>query len=216
MIEDDPDITTLLVNFLRRHEMEVDAYDTPSAGMAALERDRYNLIILDLSLPELDGLEVCRNIRAIRDTPIIVSSARSDIDDKLVALEYGADDYLPKPYEPIELIARIKSVMRRYRPAQEALQREFELFEADEIIRFRGETLELTPAEYGVLRLMILEPQKVLGRDFLANNAEAIGWNSSPRTVDVVVSRLRQKIEADPKEPVYIKSVRGRGYLFNG
>ena len=216
MVEDDPDITTLLTNYLKLHEMEVDALPTPDAALNALNTEHYDLIILDLTLPQMDGLVLCRMIREKVDTPIIISSARTDINDKIVALDYGADDYLPKPYEPRELIARIKSVMRRYRPVQESTPSDFELLEQRQLIRFKGKVLELTPAEYEILSLLILHAGRILDRDFLANNAPSISWDSSPRTVDVIISRLRQKVEEKPKYPLYIKSLRGRGYRFDG
>lgn len=216
MIEDDPDITVLLVNYLKLQHMDVDAFDLPEPALDALNNEHYDLIILDLTLPELDGLVLCRMIREKVDTPIIISSARSDIGDKIEALDYGADDYLPKPYEPRELIARIKSVMRRYRPSNEPVPSDFELLEGRQRIRFKGRDLDLTPAEYEVLSLLIRNAGRILSRDFLANNAASISWESSSRTVDVIISRLRQKVEEKPRFPVYIKSLRGRGYRFDG
>lgn len=216
MVEDDPDITTLLVNFLKPYGIAVNAVATPSAGLNLLENDHFDLILLDLTLPQMDGLELCKKIRAQTDIPIIISSARSDISDKVVALEYGADDYLPKPYEPRELIARIKSVLRRYRPNITRKKIPFELLEAEQAILQDGAPLSLTRAEYEILALFILHPNQTLSRDFLANNAEAISWESSVRTIDVIISRLRQKIEKDPKTPRYIHSVRGSGYRFSG
>ena len=215
MIEDDPDITTLLVNYLKWNQMSVHAVVSPSEALKSLENDHFDLIILDLTLPEIDGLQLCRMIREKVDTPIIISSARSDIDDKLVALEYGADDYLPKPYEPRELIARIKSIMRRYRPSLEVSPSRIELFESRREISFKGERLELTPAEYEVFRLLIVNAGRILERDFIVNNAPSISGESSTRTVDVIISRLRQKIEENPKHPIFIKSIRSRGYRFD-
>ncbi len=216
MIEDDPDITLLLVNYLKLQHMEVDAFETPEPALDALNNAHYDLIILDLSLPDIDGLVLCRMIRERVDTPIIISSARSDISDKIDALEYGADDYLPKPYEPRELIARIKSVMRRYRPSDEAMPSDFELVEGRQQIRFKGKFLDLTPAEFEVLSLLIRNVGRILSREFLANNAASISGESSSRTVDVIISRLRQKVEEKPRFPIYIKSLRGRGYRFDG
>lgn len=216
MIEDDPDITTLLVNYLKLYQIDVHAVASPAAAITTLGIDHYDLIILDLTLPEMDGLQLCRMIREKIDTPIIISSARSDIDDKLVALEYGADDYLPKPYEPRELIARIKSVMRRYRPSHKIALSDFELFEQSREIHCKGVSLELTPAEYEVFSLLILHAGKILSRDFLANNSPSISLDTSLRTVDVIISRLRQKVEENPKLPLFIKSVRSRGYRFDG
>jgi two-component system, OmpR family, response regulator len=179
MIEDDPDITLLLVNYLKLQEMTVDAFETPQPGLEALNNAHYDLIILDLSLPDIDGLVLCRMIREKVDTPIIISSARSDIGDKIEALDYGADDYLPKPYEPRELIARIRSVMRRYRPSEEAIPSDFKLIEGRQQIRFKEQILDLTPAEYEILSLLIRNSGRILSREFLTHNAASISGESS-------------------------------------
>jgi two-component system OmpR family response regulator len=212
MVEDDPDITTLLVHYLTHHGIAVDAVSTPSAGLGLLEKNPYELVILDLTLPQMDGLELCKEIRSRTGIPILISSARSDINDKVVALEYGADDYLPKPYEPDELIARIKSVLRRCRIAPEKGNAPLTLCEAEQTIRHNNAPLSLTRAEYELLSLLILHPNQTLSRDFLLGNAQSIGWESSVRTVDVIISRIRHKIEPDPKNPRHIHSVRGSGY----
>lgn len=212
MVEDDPDITTLLVHYLKDNGIAVDAVQTPSDGLELLEKNPYSLVILDLTLPQMDGLELCRKIRARSDIPILISSARSDINDKVIALEYGADDYLPKPYEPDELIARIKSVLRRYRPAQPTNAKPLELNRGEQTIRYNNVPLSLTRAEYEVLSLLLLNPNQTLTRDFLLTHTESIGWESSARTIDVIISRIRQKIETDPRNPRYIHSVRGSGY----
>ncbi|TDA68238.1 response regulator transcription factor [Sulfuricurvum sp. IAE1] len=216
MIEDDPDITTLLVNFLKSYGIALTALPTPAEGLELLSRERFDFIILDLTLPQMDGLEVCRAIRTITDVPIIISSARSDIRDKVVALGYGADDYLPKPYEPRELIARIKSVLRRYRPQRVNEAKRFSLNRDEQSILFNGAPLSLTRAEYEILALFIDHPNQTLSRDFLSGHSASISQESSVRTVDVIISRLRQKIEQDPKTPRHIHSVRGSGYRFSG
>jgi len=216
MIEDDPDITTLLVNFLKSYGIALTALPTPAEGLELLSRERFDFIILDLTLPQMDGLEVCRAIRTITDVPIIISSARSDIRDKVVALGYGADDYLPKPYEPRELIARIKSVLRRYRPQRANEAKRFSLNRDEQSILFNDAPLSLTRAEYEILALFIDHPNQTLSRDFLSGHSASISQESSVRTVDVIISRLRQKIEQDPKTPRHIHSVRGSGYRFSG
>ncbi len=215
MVEDDPDITTLLVNYLKKFGIAVDAVAFPSAGLERLRERRYDLVILDLTLPQIDGLELCKAIRGRTDIPILISSARSDINDKVVALKYGADDYLPKPYEPDELIARIKSVLRRCRVDSSANHKPLMLNEAEQTIVCNGIPLFLTRGEYEVLSLLIRHPNQTLGRDFLLNNTRSIGWDSSARTVDVIISRLRKKIEPDLKNPRFIHSVRGSGYRLN-
>jgi len=216
MVEDDPDITTLLVNYLKQYDIVLHAVATPSEGLALLSQEEFNLILLDLTLPEMDGLELCKAIRTHTDIPIVISSARSDIDDKLIALEYGADDYLPKPYEPRELIARIKSVLRRYRPTSPKKNSPFVLNQKEQTILHDGTELSLTRAEYEILSLFILHPNQTLSRDFLLTHSESISWESTERTIDVLISRLRHKIEKDPKHPRHIHSIRGSGYRFSG
>lgn len=215
MVEDDPDITTLLVNYLKKFGMAVRAVSTPSAGLDLLASDSFDLIILDLTLPQMDGLELCKQMRAQTNIPIIISSARSDINDKVVGLEYGADDYLPKPYEPSELIARIKSVVRRYHPELKKKNSLFVLKETEHIILHDNTPLSLTHAEYELLVLFIKHPNQTLSRDFFINHSKAISSGSSARTIDVIISRLRYKIEKDPKNPRHIHSVRGSGYRFS-
>lgn len=214
MIEDDLDISSLLARYLSQYGMKVQSVETPKAALNALELDHYDLIILDLTLPQMDGLELCKIIRKDYDTPIIISSARGDLTDKIIGLEYGADDYLPKPYEPRELVARVQSILRRYRPTLQPKSSDFELDESKMQIKHKGELLDLTTAEYEILRLFLLNPTTVLSRDYLANNAESISWESSERTIDVIISRIRHKIGDNPKQPRYIKSIRGAGYKF--
>jgi len=215
MVEDDPDITTLLVNYLKRYDIVVTAVSTPSAGLTLLDTNDFNLVILDLTLPQMDGLELCKHIRTKTDIPIIISSARSDINDKVIGLHYGADDYLPKPYEPKELIARIKSVLRRYRPTVAKKEKLFVLNQGEQLILHNSIPLSLTRAEYEILSLFLLNPNQTLSRDFLSNNACAISDESSVRTIDVIIRRLRQKIEKDQKNPRHIHSIRGSGYRFS-
>jgi two-component system OmpR family response regulator len=157
---------------------------------------------------------VCRRIREKNDIPIIISSARHDLADKVVALEYGADDYLPKPYEPRELVARIQSHIRRYAGVMTKHSSRFTIDSERMRIAKDGRILELTLAEYELLSLLIKNAQKVISRDFIANNVNAISWESSDRSIDVLMSRIRHKIEDDPKKPLFIRSIRGIGYKF--
>ncbi len=216
MVEDDPDITTLLVNYLKKYGIIVTAASTPSAGLALLDSNDFNLVILDLTLPQMDGLELCKQIRSKTNIPIIISSARSDINDKVIGLQYGADDYLPKPYEPKELIARIKSVLRRYHPKEAKKKALFELRQSEQIILHNNVPLSLTRAEYDILALFLLNSNQTLSRDFLSNNSDVISDESTGRSIDVIIRRLRQKIETDPRNPRYIHSIRGSGYQFTG
>lgn len=216
MIEDDEEITELLREYLSQYGMSVRGFAKPSLALNSLEIDSYDLIILDLSLPEMDGLELCRVIREKFDTPLIISSARGDLSDKVTGLELGADDYLPKPYEPRELVARIKSLLRRYKKSFIESQSDFRVDE-DKMQIFKDDNLlELTLAEYEILKLLIEKRDLVISREFIANNVNSINWDSSDKSINVIISRVRQKIGDNPKNPKYIKSIRGVGYKFVG
>ncbi|MCX7738803.1 MAG: response regulator transcription factor [Hydrogenothermaceae bacterium] len=219
MIEDDRELADLLVLYLSKFNMSVKNFEIPSKALEELERDpkQFDLVILDLSLPEIDGIEVCKKIAREYDIPIIISSARSDDTDKIIALEIGADDYLAKPYNPRELVARIQAVLRRRRekPRSKVITcGKIELDEEGYTVKKAGKILNLTSAEFEILSMLIKNRGRVLSRDYILDNTVNIGYDSIDRTVDVIVGRIRKKIEDDPKNPKYIISVRGIGYKF--
>lgn len=217
MIEDDVELAEILCNFLKRYNITVTNYDDPYLGISALSLAKYDLLILDLSLPGMDGLEICKEVRSKSDIPIIISSARSDLEDKIVGLELGADDYLPKPYEPKELYARIISVLRRYKKSntssgEETSSLALVLKEESHTILFQGTPLTLTPAEYDVLTHLIKKNNCVVSRTELLNNALSLNEENESRSLDVLISRIRTKLGESSKEPKLIHSVRGIGY----
>ncbi len=220
MIEDDAELAEILTEYLSQFDMEVTNIEDPFLGLSTLNTQKFDLVILDLTLPGLDGLEVCSDIRKWHDIPIIISSARHDITDKVEALERGADDYLPKPYNPRELEARIRSLLRRKNNEFASAERlakkskDLEVDEKQQLIRFKGEELHLTKAEYGILKYLIKKEGGVVSREELIYNVEAISEESSNKSIDVIVGRIRQKLGETPKNPVYIHSVRGVGYKF--
>jgi len=220
MIEDDRELAEILTEYLAGFNIKVTNYEVPELGLSALRFRDFKLVILDLSLPDMDGLEVCRIITAGYKIPVIISSARSDLSDKVACLQMGADDYMPKPYDPRELAARIQSVLRRYHTKKEdASEEEKSDFLLDEDmmqILFKGSALKLTPAEYGILKHFITKKKHVISREDIINNVEVINYESSFKSIDVIIGRLRQKIEEDPKNAQYIISVRGVGYKFLG
>jgi two-component system OmpR family response regulator len=216
MIEDDTELASVIAKFLKKYDIFVTNKETPLEGIEELKSGDYALLILDLTLPELDGLEVVLKIREFSSIPIIISSARDDIVDKVLGLERGADDYLPKPYNPRELVARIKSLLRREQKS--AKEDKKNLFEVDEdalAIRFKGEVLNLTPAEYDILRRLIKYKNRVVSRLDFIYESDFISDDASEKNIDVMVSRIRSKIaEIDP-DTNYIKSSRGVGYTLN-
>ncbi len=218
MVEDDPEITELLEEYLARYGIELFSVRSPTVGLEKLATERYDLMLADLGLPEMDGLELCRRVKErYPQLPVIVSTARADVSDKVVAFEIGVDDYIAKPYEPRELVARIQALIKRYRRL--AASDEASFFGLDRArmrITREGEPLELTPAEYEIFALLLERRGEVVSRDFIANSVESLRWESSERSIDVIVSRLRRKIGDDPRHPRFIRSVRGVGYQYIG
>lgn len=219
MIEDDVEFAQILAEYLAKYNIEITNYDDPYSGLAAGIKD-FDLVILDLTLPGIDGLEVCKEIRAKYNIPIIISSARSDVDDKVIGLQLGADDYLPKPYDPKEMFARISSLIRRYKRSSEMSQetRDETIFRMDEkrhLIFFDEKELSLTPAEYEILEYLINHHGFAISREQLVGNCKSLKDKDS-KSLDVIIGRLRAKINDDSRSPKYIFSVRGIGYKLLG
>jgi len=215
MIEDDEELAEILSEYLQRFNIETVNVPDPFLGLSELETQPFDLVILDLSLPGMDGLEVCEQIRNKSDIPIIISSARNDLTDKIVGLEKGADDYLPKPYDPRELVARIKTILRRIgkQKCEDSKNSAELIFDKNtQMIYFRGEPLHLTAAEYGILTYLLEHANEVVSREDLIYNVDAIHEDSSLKSIDVIISRIRHKLEDNPKQPRFIRSVRGLGY----
>jgi len=216
MIEDDLELAQIITDYLSSYDIEVTNTDSPYNGLSMLNLKDYKLIILDLTLPEIDGLELIPKIREKSDIPIIISSARDDILDKVMGLERGADDYLPKPYNPRELQARIKAILKRITPAKKVDENikksDFLLKEEDMQIFFKNQLLNLTLAEFDILKLMILKNGAVIAREDFIYTSDHIEDDSSLKNIDVMVSRIRSKISKIDNSRTYIKSVRGIGY----
>jgi len=221
MIEDDTELAEILTEYLEQFDMQVTNIDDPFLGLSTLNTQKFDLVILDLTLPGLDGLEVCSDIRKRHDIPIIISSARHDITDKVEALERGADDYMPKPYDPRELEARIRSLLRREKHEFSAgsstakkVKKDIVVDEERSIIKYKDQELSLTNAEYGILKYLLKKEGGVVSREELIYNVEAISEESTNKSIDVIIGRIRQKLGEVPKDPKYIHSVRGIGYKF--
>lgn len=216
MVEDDSELSALLVEFLKRFSMEVTPFSSPEMFLTAIADKLYDLAIIDLTLPHSDGLELCLPLKN-RGIPFIISSARTDLSDKLIGIERGADDYLPKPYDPRELVARIQMVLRRVQSPKVIVTKElFRVEEEKMVIFFDDKQLDLTLAEYEILALMIKRKGCVLSRDMIADNVSSMKWESSERSIDVVISRIRKKLGDNSKSPLFIKAIKGAGYKFIG
>lgn len=215
IIEDDAELALILTNYLTKYDMEVIGAEDPYLGLSLLTQHNFDLIILDLTLPGMDGLEVIPKIREISNIPIIISSARDDITDKVIGLERGADDYMPKPYDPRELVTRIKTILRRTVAVEDKKQNKV-LFVVNRNARevlFKEKSLELTAAEYDILSMLIQHKNGSVSREQLLYESEHIDDESSIKNIDVIISRIRQKIAKFDAENIYIKPIRGVGYL---
>ncbi|OGO41943.1 MAG: DNA-binding response regulator [Chloroflexi bacterium RBG_16_58_14] len=219
VIEDDHKTVELIRLYLERDEYHVlEAFDGRS-GLELARRARPDLIILDLMLPRLDGLEVCRQLRSESAIPIIMLTARTTEDDKLMGLDLGADDYVTKPFSPRELMARVRAVLRR---AMEEKRQKTAFFSAGELqvdfirqrVMLQGEMVHLTRREFRLLEILINEPGRVYSRLDLLEEVFGYDYGGLERTVDVHIMNLRKKIEPDPEHPRYIQTIYGSGYCF--
>ena len=211
LVDDDALLGPPLAAYLQRFGMELVSADRPSAALAQLRSGRFDAAILDVMLPEMDGFALCRAIRKDSDIPIVMLTARGDVMDRVVGLELGADDYLPKPFEPRELVARLQTVLRRRRGNGQGQRLVFEGLEIDldrHLVRRQGELVELTGTEFTLLALLAREPGKVWSRDDILNQLRGHDAELYTRAVDIVVSRLRRKLE--PLD--CIKTLRNAGY----
>jgi DNA-binding response OmpR family regulator len=225
VVDDDPDLHALLGRYLSEQGFDVTAVEDGAAMDRFLATRTTDLIILDLMLPVEDGLSIAKRLRSDRDTPIIMLSARGEEVDRIVGLEVGADDYLPKPFSPRELLARIRAVLRRptapSNPESVNTQDQtfsFGPFQLDPVtqgLTRDDEKVSLTSGEYALLKIFVEHPNRVLSRDTLVDMLKGFERSPYDRSIDVRVTRLRRKIESDPSSPVYIHTVWGEGYRFS-
>lgn len=224
LVDDDDQIRQLLRDYLAGFSMSVVPAANGKEMRAAMETQVFDLIILDLMMPEEDGISICRSLRSTSDIPILMLTARGEATDRIVGLEVGADDYMVKPFEPRELVARIQTIMRRVIPGRESArgpkdQVSFmgwrlnttlrQLISPEELV------IPLSNAEFRLLNVFLDHPNRVLTRDFLLDQARGRSMELFDRSIDLLVSRLRQKIGDDPRTPRLIKTVRGEGYFFD-
>ena len=224
LIEDDQKIGDLLKEYFQKYGHEITHLQNPLKGLQTLNERSFDILILDIMMPEMDGFEVCRTIRKgdVKNSliPIIMLTARGDVTDKIVGLELGADDYLSKPFDPRELLARIQTVLRRERSSisNSAINQigDICLDHNRKSGTYLGKDLDLTSMEFDLLNLFFSNQGIVLSRDEIMNQLQGIDSDVFSRSIDIAISRLRHKLQDDSKKPKYIKTIRGKGYMFMG
>ena len=220
IIDDDTQLTELLIEFLSSYKYKVVAKHTPEKGLEHLEKKGADAIILDIMLPGMDGFQVLRKIRENSAVPVIMLTARGEVTDRIVGLELGADDYLPKPFEPRELLARIQSILRRTHSSAAIVENvQFKGLSIDknkQEVLLDDKSISLSTTEYEALLLFVEHAGETLDREFLVENLRGISWQSYDRSVDVLVSRLRGKLGETPNKTRFIKTIHGVGYKFIG
>jgi len=217
LIEDDPRLAGMVSEYLGEAGFRVSIVGEGRAGLARLTQEPYDALILDLMLPDMDGLEVCRQLRAKSDTPVLMLTARGDTMDRVVGLEVGADDYLPKPFEPRELLARLRAILRRRQSGASTTTLRFGRLEIDRdarIVRVDGAPRSVTGHQFTLLMALADKAGRVLSRESLMDLVRGEALEAFDRSIDVHVSRIRAAIEDDPKKPRRILTVRGAGYVF--
>lgn len=233
LVDDDEKLGSLLSEYFQQFELEVTHSLAPSAAFNALSSHSYDLIVLDVMLPEIDGFDVCKKIRNTpshyQNTPIIMLTARGEVTDRIIGLELGADDYLPKPFEPRELVARIHNILRRHNDKNDdpgmpgAIKKTRQLkssnIEIDlikEQVLLENTLIDLTTMEFSLLILLMNKANTAFSRDEIMNSLRGIDADLYSRAVDTLVSRLRHKLGDTQKTPRFIKTVWGKGYCFIG
>jgi len=217
LIDDDARLAAMVSEYLGAAGYRVTTAASGASGLERLGAQSYDALVLDLSLPDMDGLEVCRRLRARSDLPVLMLTARGEATDRIVGLELGADDYLPKPFEPRELLARLKALLRRAkRGANDSLLRfgQLEIDRDARAVRVAGEEKPLTSFQFGLLVALAENAGRVLSRDTLMDLLKGETLEAFDRSIDVHVSRIRAAIEDDAKKPRRIITVRGAGYVF--
>ena len=215
LIDDDQKLGDLLKNYLKSYDIDLSAINDPRNAIDTINHLDPDLLILDVMMPHINGFELCKMIREESDTPIIILSARGESDDKVKGIDLGADDYLSKPFEARELVARIHSLLRRTQ--KDLAVRSDPIFEVDQQrleVSLNGNVLDLTTKEFELMDLFIKIPGVIFTRDEIIKEIKGIDAHLFSRSIDILISRLRHKIEDDPKEPKLIKTIWGKGYMF--
>ncbi len=226
VVDDDPDLRWMVQTYLQKHGFLVQTAEDGTAMRTLFETEVFDLVVLDVTMPGEDGFALARYLREHHQVGIVMLTAASDVMDRVLGLEIGADDYMTKPFEPRELMARVKSILRRLsaqQPASEPVEEkskramfgEFALdLESHSLLNKNNEAVKITTMEFDLLKAFAEHPDKVLNRDMLLNLAHNRDWDPYDRSIDIRITRLRRKIEPDPSKPSIIKTVRGAGYIF--
>tara|TARA_B100000959_G_scaffold282808_1_gene350072 strand:+ start:248 stop:937 length:690 start_codon:yes stop_codon:yes gene_type:complete len=218
ILDDDQKLTELLEEFFTQHDFKIKSMHHPDGVLKTINKFNPDIIILDITLPEIDGFQVLRKIRSTHDTPVIMLTARGEISDRIIGLDLGADDYMPKPFEPKELLARVHSILRRVKePSSMVDVLDFEGLSINKLTQevfLDSKTTHLSTTEFEALVLIADHAGETLDREFLVENLRGIQWQSFDRSIDVLVSRLRNKLGETPERTRFIKTVHGVGYLF--
>ena len=219
LVEDDPRLAEMLSEYLGQAGFRMSLATLGAAALRQLADSPYDAVVLDLMLPDMDGLDVCRQIRTSSDTPVLMLTARGDAIDRIIGLELGADDYLPKPFEPRELLARLRAILRRRAPGRTAadLPLHFGRLDIDTAARavlLDGVRCDLTGYQFDLLLALAENAGRVLSRETLMDKVKGEHLEAFDRSIDVHMSRIRAAIEADPKKPRRVITVRGAGYVF--
>ena len=214
LIDDDAKLGNLLSDYLTKFEIELNSTTEPTLALDLIAEHEPDLIILDVMMPKMNGFEVCSGIRKKYKIPIIMLSARGESFDRIKGLDLGADDYMAKPFEPRELVARIHSLLRRVTDEDHYRQDIFEVNTINREISMDGQMLSLTNMEFELLELLLANPGTLFSRDDILKYLRGIEAKIFSRSIDILISRLRQKIETNPKEPKFIKTIWGKGYMF--
>lgn len=218
IIEDEPELVKVLRSYLEQAGFHVLTAYRGDSGLSTWEHKRPDLVLLDLNLPGMDGLDVAREIRRKSNTPIIMLTARVEETDQLIGLELGADDYIPKPFSPRVVVARVRALLRRSEAAPNATQvlhiQDLEIDLDAHTVTRQGEPIELTPTEFSLLVTLAAQPGRAFSRLQLLENSQGSAYEGYERTIDAHIKNLRAKLEIDPKKPRYIETVFGVGYRF--
>ena len=213
LVEDDLEMQKLIKEYLFNYGYDVSAIDKPKEALKILKEESFDIVILDLMLPQMDGFDLCKEIKKSVDIPIIISSARGDIGNKIMGFELGADDYLAKPYEPRELVLRIEAILKRVKKDEAIEILDFYIDEKNRVVKVDDYDIDFTKVEFEIFLYLIKNRGKILSREQIINSTFLL-HESKNRTIDMHISNIRYKIGDNSKNPKYIKSVWGIGYKF--